>query len=92
MFDFFTRHTAKDLVKDAEELYNMPLLKNPAAVAGEHFRVGATRFGETTLTIMAEDGNTMTLTMGQTACEQLIRMLRATYTELEPTEGDDYAG
>jgi hypothetical protein len=88
MFDFFTRHTAKDLVKDAEELYNMSLPKNPATVSGEHFRVGATRFGETTLTLIAEDGNTMTLTMGQTACEQLIRMLRATYTELEPTEGD----
>jgi hypothetical protein len=92
MFDFFTRHTAKDLVENAKELYNMPLPNSPAAIAGEHFRVGATRFGETTLTLMSEDGNTMTLTMGQTACEQLIRMLRATYTELEPTEGDDYAG
>jgi hypothetical protein len=88
MFDFFTRHTAKDLIENAEELYNMPLPKSPATISGEHFRVGATRFGETTLTLIAEDGNTMTLTMGQTACEQLIRMLRATYYVEEPTEGD----
>jgi len=91
MFDFFTRHTAKDLVKDAEELYNMPLPQSPVTISGEHFRVGSTRFGETTLTLIAEDGNTMTLTMGQTACEQLIRMLRATYYVEEPTEGEDDA-
>jgi hypothetical protein len=92
MFDFFTRHTARDYIKDAKELYDMPLPKNSVTIAGEHFRVGATRFGETTLTLIAEDGNTMTLTMGQTACEQLIRMLQSTFTEEEPTEGDDYVG
>jgi hypothetical protein len=88
MFEFFTRRTANDYVKDAKELYDMPLPKNPVTISGEHFRVGATRFGETTLTLIAEDGNTMTLTMGQTACEKLIRMLRATYYVEEPTEGE----
>ena len=92
MFDFFTRHTAKDLVKDAEELYDMPLPQSQTPVDGEHFRVGSTRFGETTLTIMAEGGHSLTLTMNQTACERLIRMLQSTFTEEEPTEGDDYVG
>ena len=55
----------------------------------EHYRVGFTDDGKTTLTLIADHSNTMTLTMGQEACEQLIRMLRATYTEEEPTEGDD---
>jgi hypothetical protein len=91
MFDFFTRHTAKDYIKDTKELYDMPLPQSQTPVDGEHFRVGATRFGETTLTLIANDGNTMTLTMGQTACEQLIRMLRATYIKEELTEGEDDA-
>ena len=88
MFDFFTRHTAKDYIKDAKELYDMPLPKSPATVDGEHFRVGSTRFGDTTLTIIAEGGTSLTLTMNQTACEKLIRMLQSTFTELEPTEGE----
>jgi hypothetical protein len=90
MFDFFTRHTAKDLVKDAEELYDMPLPQSQTPVDGEHFRVGATRFGETTLTLMTPDGMSMTATMNQTACEKLIRMIQATFTE-ELTQGEDDA-
>jgi hypothetical protein len=47
----------------------------------EHYRVGFDDQGMTTLTLIADYGNSMTLTMSQEACEQLIRMLRATYTE-----------
>ena len=47
----------------------------------EHYRVGFTDDGKTTLTLIADYGNSMTLSMNQEACEQLIRMLRATYTE-----------
>lgn len=49
----------------------------------EHYRVGFDDQGMTTLTLIADNGNTMTLSMNQEACEQLIRMLRSTYKELE---------
>ncbi len=49
----------------------------------EHYRVGFDDQGMTTLTLIADHGNTMTLSMNQEACEQLIRMLRSTYKELE---------
>lgn len=45
----------------------------------EHYRVGCTTDGKTTLTMMGEDCVTMTLTMNMESCEQMIRMLRATY-------------
>lgn len=45
----------------------------------EHYRVGFDDQGMTTLTLIADYGNSMTLSMSQDACEQLIRMLRATY-------------
>jgi hypothetical protein len=91
MFDFFTRHTAKDLVENAKNLY-MPLPQRQTVFPSEHFRVGVTQLGETTLTLMTEDGPSVTITMSQTACEKLIRMLQSTFTELEPTEGDDLVG
>lgn len=47
----------------------------------EHYRVGFDDQGMTTLTLLAENGNSMTLSMNQDACEQLIKMLRATYKE-----------
>jgi len=47
----------------------------------EHYRVGFDDQGMTTLTLIADYGNSMTLSMNQEACEQLIRMLRATYKE-----------
>ena len=47
----------------------------------EHYRVGTTIDGQTTLTFITDYGNSMTLTMNQSACEQMIRMLRATYQE-----------
>jgi len=51
----------------------------------EYFRVGATTDGRTTLTLT--DGTTsMTLTMNQLACEQMIRMIRATYVEEQKNE------
>jgi hypothetical protein len=52
----------------------------------EHYRVGFDDQGMTTLTLIADYRSTMTLSMNQEACEQLIRMLRATYKEEEPTE------
>lgn len=49
----------------------------------EHYRVGFDDQGMTTLTLMTDHGSSMTLSMNQEACEQLIRMLRSTYKEEE---------
>lgn len=55
----------------------------------EYFRVGTTNDGRTTLTLVSSGGGSMTLTMNRDACEQMIRMLRATYIEEEPTENEN---
>lgn len=47
----------------------------------EHYRIGFDDQGMTTLTLIADYGSTMTLSMNQEACEQLIRMLRSTYKD-----------
>lgn len=47
----------------------------------EHYRVGVTTDGGTTLTLMGDNGTNMTLTMTRAYCEQLIRMLESTFTE-----------
>ena len=49
----------------------------------EHYRVGFTSDGNTTLTLLTDYGSSMTLTMNRDACEQLIKMLRATYPEVD---------
>ena len=78
MFDFFKRKTPVEITKAAEDIYKMvQLVERPK----EHYRVGFTDDGETTLTFIGDGGNTMTLTMSQDACEQMIRMLRSTYDQ-----------
>ena len=52
----------------------------------EPYRVGVTLDGKTTLTLIAEPGNSMTLTMSPEACETLIRLIRATYTTEKAAE------
>ena len=47
----------------------------------EHYRVGFNDQGMTTLTLMSDNHNSMTLSMNQSSCEQLIKMLRATYQD-----------
>lgn len=47
----------------------------------EFYRVGFTDDGYTTLTLCGNNGESMTLSMSQSSCEHLIRMLQATYTE-----------
>ena len=49
----------------------------------EHYRVGFTTDNKTTLTLISPGGGTMTLTMNRDSCEQLIRMLKATYLDEE---------
>jgi hypothetical protein len=83
MFDFFKRRTAEDYKQIAEDVYKVPQVKTSAPK--ENYRVGATADGMTTLTLM-DNALTMTLTLNQAGCEQLIRMLRATYDEEQPME------
>jgi hypothetical protein len=78
MFDFFRRRTAKDYKQIAEDTYK---IAKPVKSPREHYRVGFTDDGSTTLTIMGGDGHTMTLTMNRDACEHMIGMLRSTYDQ-----------
>ncbi len=80
MFDWFK--SREERKKD----YNVIDFPKPVAVPEpkpeEHYRVGFTTDGGTTLTLLSTQGyGSMTLTMDRNACEQLIRMLRATYTD-----------
>jgi hypothetical protein len=90
MFDFFTRRTAKEYMEEAKEKYSLPEeTKIKPKEPQEHFRVGyVEETGMTTLTLMAPNGYSSTLSMNQQACEQMIRMIRATYNEEQPTENE----
>ena len=86
MFNLFGK--SKYTVPESQPLWKSgpePVEKE-SAEPKEYFRVGTTNDGRTTLTFIGDGGGTMTLTMTQSACEQLIRMLRATYDEEEKTE------
>lgn len=52
----------------------------------EYYRVGRTDDGMTTFTILSDGGYSTTLTMNKEACEQMIRMLRASYDINEEVE------
>jgi hypothetical protein len=88
MFDFFTRRTAKEYMEEAREKYSLPEeTKIKPKEPQEYFRVGyVEETGMTTLTFLAENGYSTTLSMNRAACEQMIRMIRATYPEEHPTE------
>ena len=80
MFDWFK--SREERKKD----YNVIEFPKPVAVpepkTEEHYRVGFTIDGSTTLTLLSNQGyGSMTLTMTRDSCEQLIKMLRSTYTE-----------
>lgn len=89
MFNWFGRKTAKDFMEDANKTYAVPTVKVPRQENKEHYRIGRTDKGETTLTMIADGGyHSMTLTMNQEACEQLIRMLESTFqTNTEEQNG-----
>ena len=86
MFDFFK----KPDYNKADNVYSLPLPKTVPLVpyieppkGKEHYRVGFDDQGMTTLTLMADHGATMTLSMNQESCEHLISMLRASYQQQE---------
>ena len=87
MFDFFRRHTAKELIEQANETYGLPepvkvpTMPEPKKKTNqEYYRVGYNSVDQmTTLTLMGDNGFSMTLSLNKSGCEQMIRMIRATY-------------
>jgi hypothetical protein len=82
MFNLFGRKTVKDFEAEAKETYFVPEVASPKKEQKEFYRVGRTDDGYTTLTMIDRSGyGSLTLTMNQEACEQMIRMLKATFSE-----------
>ena len=80
MFDWLKKDKKPSNVVPFPESKLTPV---PEPKPEEHYRVGFTTDNETTLTLMSPGGAAMTLTMSRTNCEQLIKMLRATYIDEE---------
>ena len=79
MFDWFTKKDKP--VSNVVPFPETKLAAVPEPQPEEHYRVGFTTDDETTLTLLAPSGMSTTLTMNRDSCEQLIKMLRATYTD-----------
>lgn len=95
MFDFLRRRTAKEFIAEAKETYSlpetpkvpvMPAIKSEEKESKEVYRIGARPDGLTTITLMDSGGFSMTLSLNQSGCEQMIRMIRATYLPAGPEE------
>ncbi len=86
MFNLFHKKTAEEYIDQSKEVYNMPQKSNkPKDDKQEYYRIGARQDGMTTITMLDSGGFSMTLTMNKAGCEQMIRMIRATYAEETPT-------
>ena len=86
MFNLFGRKTVKEFEAEAKETYGVPEVTPPKKEQREFYRVGRTEDGDTTLTMISNDGyGSLTLTMNRAACEQMIRMLEATF-DIETTD------
>ena len=77
--NLFGRNVSKDIADVEKVIHEVKLPKTEPQ--NEHFRVGYTTDGYVTLTLMATNGYSQTMSMSPAACERLIRMLRAAYTE-----------
>lgn len=71
---------AEDSPKSIEET-ELPRTLPRTEPQNECFRVGYTTDGYVTLTLMATNGYSQTISMTPAACERMIRILRATYTQ-----------
>jgi hypothetical protein len=78
IFSLFTKKPISTEVPN--NVINFPVrAENEIDNDEEHFRVGTSSNGLTTLTIIdPKTGNSMTLSMNEAACEKLIAMLEAT--------------
>jgi hypothetical protein len=80
MFDWFK--SREERKKDYNVIEFPKSVAVPEPKPEEHYRVGFTTDGSTTLTLLSNQGfGSMTLTMSRDSCEQLIKMLRATYSD-----------
>lgn len=93
MFDFFRSKTRDEYIEEGRRIYGVP--EQPqrsepvkAKEPQEYYRIGARPDGMTTITLMSDNGMAMTLSLNQSGCEQMIRMIRATYPEVQPTENE----
>lgn len=78
MFNF-KKVTKKDYIEKASDY--MPGIPKRKETQQEFFRVGITADGNTSLTLLLDGGMSTTMTMDKKTCEQLIKMLRATYQD-----------
>lgn len=86
MFNLFSKKTAEEYIEQSKEVYKMPQKSNkPKDEKQEYYRIGARPDGMTTITMLDHNGFSMTLTLNKSGCEQMIRMIRATYAEETPT-------
>jgi hypothetical protein len=82
MIDFFKgkkQRTQDNVVPFLRAVQPIPIPESSPEPARQYYRVGFTSDGSTTLTLIGNNGSSMTLTMNREACEHLIRMLEATY-------------
>lgn len=94
MFDFFRSRTRDEYIKEGKATFGLPepkeypkMPETTRSTNKELYRVGYNAVDQlTTLTLMGDNGFSMTLTMNQSGCEQMIRMIRATYATAEVTE------
>ncbi len=78
----FMKDTGPDNVIKFPEPKAVPKMPAVEPAPKEHYRIGRRDDGMTTLTVMSGDGwGSITLAMNDAACEQLIKMLRATYAD-----------
>lgn len=88
IFDFLKSKEPSNIVPFPVPKYgekDPPMVKTEPK---EHYRVGFTDDGMTTLTFMS-GSSTMTLSMNRGACEQLIKMLRSTYSETSKEQDEN---
>jgi hypothetical protein len=99
MFDFFKfkkKHTyptwadippVEYVQTDTPKYPNMtqPVSPKPKSKQTEFYRVGCTLDGMTSLTLLLEHNMSTTITLTKKDAEQMIRMIRATFTEESST-------
>jgi|688.fasta_scaffold19477_10 hypothetical protein len=81
MFNFFGRTP----LPPPPPLLPVELMNNQST---ELYRVGITTDGRVALTLIAQPGNTMTITMTPESCERMIRMLRAVYEDSDDDQSE----
>jgi hypothetical protein len=72
----------KKIVDDVPKLEPTPVASEEKETPKDtdYYRVGVTINGHTTLTLKNDNYGSITLTMNRASCEQLIKMLKSTFT------------